>query len=97
MKKLLFLSVVLLASCTSVPEPVENPESVTTIEILNQPRDTVEYVFLEGYIYLIEDDLVKYKTNYVTENQIVVNTIAFMVIIMILVLMIIIGFANIFE
>lgn len=66
MKYLFILFALFLFSCDNVPIKVENPEKITTIEILNlAEKDTTSYkkVEIENTLYLISDNEVKYKVN----------------------------------
>lgn len=73
MKKLLFILLMVFIGCNFEPEKVKNPERITTVEILSQPRDTVELVILNNTIYLLQNDLIKYETRFVKNNYSVVS------------------------
>lgn len=65
MKKLLFLILIVigLASCYESVTPVDNPRELTTVKLLEAPKDTMLIVIQNETLYAIDikSNLVKYK------------------------------------
>jgi len=65
MKKLIFLIILVIGlySCDNRPIKVSNPESVTTLEILNKADTTCYNIYIdsEETLYVLKDGVVVYR------------------------------------
>jgi hypothetical protein len=76
MKKLLFLLLIVLASCTVNYEDakVENPQKTTTIELQNTIIDSCAVLATDGkYVYVMKNNLVEYKLSPINDKYDIIS------------------------
>jgi hypothetical protein len=100
MKTLLFILVIFLASCSmGKVTPIENPQKVTTLEILNAVDTTTNYTFaiINKKAYILENNVVKYETVSIETDYIYIHLFFFAVLIVCFIILIIVIIAQLIE